>query len=67
MNIQLITLDDEDIAFNIDPHADRLGNAPQIFTVGAEKGIGGLKILKDDLFDRSLSRSRVSDLLFFQI
>ena len=49
----------EGIAFGVDPHANRSGNALQIFTVGAEKEIGKLKIIEDDLFGGFLS-------LFFQ-
>jgi hypothetical protein len=35
--------------------------------MSAEKDIGHLKIVKNDLLDRFLSQSRVYDLLFFQI
>ena len=49
----------ESVAFGVDPHANRSGNALQIFTVGAEKEVGKLKIIEDGLFGGFLS-------LFFQ-
>jgi hypothetical protein len=51
IDIQVFTLDGEGIAFGIDLHSDCPGNALQIFTVGAEKDMRHLEVLKDDLFD----------------
>jgi hypothetical protein len=55
MDIKVFTLNGKDIALCIDPYADCPGNAPQIFAMGAEKDIGNLKIVKNDLFDRFFS------------
>jgi hypothetical protein len=67
MDIQSITLNGEGIPFGVDLYTDRFCNASKVFAVSAEKDICSLRIVKNDLFDRSLSESRVYGLLFFQI
>ena len=60
MNIEIVTLDRQRIAFRINFYTNVPGNALQVFTVGAEKEIRDLEVIIDDLFDKFLS-------LFLQI
>jgi len=49
MNTYFVPLNGKGIAFAMDLYTDCLGDAPQIFTVGAKEKIGQLKVIEDDL------------------
>ena len=52
LNLQILSLEGKLIALDIDPDANRSGNALQIFAVGPKEDIRCLKIIKDDLLNR---------------
>jgi hypothetical protein len=49
VNINRIALNGDRISLGIDPNAYGSADAPKIFPVSTKEGIGGLRVIKDDL------------------
>ena len=49
MNVNRIALNGNGIPFAIDLNAYGSADAPKIFPVSTKEGIGGLRVIKDDL------------------
>ena len=53
MNVNSIALNSDRISLVIDPDAYGSADTPEIFPVGTKEGIGGLRVIKDDLLYHS--------------